>query len=429
MTSQDFIVTPIILLLLYGVAFLFRGSATDSITRRYFIPALTVRFVGAIALGMVYQFYYGGGDTFNFYNGGAKWIWRAFTDSPILGLKMIFTNHANPDIDLFRYWDNIWYKRDAASYFVARIAGFFDLFTFHTYSATACCFAFFSFIGLWAMFMSFYRAFPPIHQRLAIAILFVPSVFFWGSGLLKDTLTIGALGWANYALLNIFEFRRRILFSVIILIFTSWLIISLKIYILLSLIAAVSVWLFYRYTASIDNPVIKVMAMPVLLLVALGTGYLALDQISSIDSRYALDNIAKTAQITAYDIRYGWGARLGTNSGYTLGELDGSFGSLLRVAPQAVAVSLFRPFLWEVRNPLMLISALESLIITFLTLRLLIQGRFKRLTQAPVLILCLTFAIIFAFAVGVSTYNFGTLARYKIPLLPYYFTMLAVLRR
>ena len=35
-------------------------------------------------------------------------------------------------------------------------------------------------------------------------------------------------------------------------------------------------------------------------------------------------------------------------------------------------------------------------------------------------------ALVFAFAVGVSTYNFGTLMRYKIPVLPFYAIFLII---
>ena len=103
--------------------------------------------------------------------------------------------------------------------------------------------------------------------------------------------------------------------------------------------------------------------------------------------------------------------------------------SMLRLAPAAVNVSLFRPYLWEVRNPLMLLSALESLTFLLVTIYLLLKytrAFFKALTDSNILF-CLVFSIVFAFGVGVSTYNFGTLARYKIPLLPYYALALVLL--
>ncbi|MEP2024099.1 MAG: hypothetical protein ABJI85_05525, partial [Reichenbachiella sp.] len=44
----------------------------------------------------------------------------------------------------------------------------------------------------------------------------------------------------------------------------------------------------------------------------------------------------------------------------------------------------------------------------------------------PIVLYCLTFSLLFAFAVGVSTYNFGTLMRYKIPVIPFYLITLTI---
>ena len=62
---NDLLLTPVYLAVLYLVAYGIRGRFTNVYTRRYFIPALTVKFIGAISLGLVYAYYYKGGDTFN----------------------------------------------------------------------------------------------------------------------------------------------------------------------------------------------------------------------------------------------------------------------------------------------------------------------------------------------------------------------------
>jgi len=60
MELRDFIVTPIVLIIVYLVAYWVRPRFTDINTKRYFIPALTVRIIGAIAdrpfhLQMIYN--------------------------------------------------------------------------------------------------------------------------------------------------------------------------------------------------------------------------------------------------------------------------------------------------------------------------------------------------------------------------------------
>jgi hypothetical protein len=83
---------------------------------------------------------------------------------------------------------------------------------------------------------------------------------------------------------------------------------------------------------------------------------------------------------------------------------------------------LFRPYLWEVRNPLMVLSAIEGLFLLGFTFFVFLKRRavILQTLRNPDILFCVVFSLTFAFAVGVSTFNFGTLARYKIPLLPFY---------
>ncbi len=430
MELRDLIVTPIWLFIIYGVAYWVRPRFTDENTKKYFIPALTVRIIGAISVGLIYQFYYSGGDTFTYHTRGSAVIWQAFVDNPINGFKLLFAGKERI-LELHEYTKQMWFYGDLSSYFVIRIAAFFDLFTFRSYAATAVLFAFLSFTGIWALYLTFHSYFKHLHKPLALAILFVPSVFFWGSGILKDTLTLAALGWATYAFDQFIFKRQKMGFNLLMFLMAAFILFSVKKYILLCLAPALIGWVYFYYMAQVKSVVLKVIITPFVLIITLLLGYFSITQVGAGDSRYALENIAETARVTAYDIRYGWGARTGEGSGYTLGELDGTVGSMVRLFPTAVNVSLFRPYLWEVKNPLMLLAALESMLVLFLTLGMLyktrITGLFKKGTD-PVVLFCFIFSIVFAFAVGVSTYNFGTLMRYKIPLMPFYLSAMVILR-
>ena len=116
---------------------------------------------------------------------------------------------------------------------------------------------------------------------------------------------------------------------------------------------------------------------------------------------------------------------------YTLGDFDYSPAGMLRKLPLAINVTLFRPYLWEVNNPVMLLSALESLALFLFTLYVFykrgVGATFKAIGSNPFLLFCFVFSLSFAFAVGIATYNFGSLVRYKIPLLPFYVAALLVL--
>lgn len=426
MELRDIIVTPLLIIFIYCMAYVIRPRVTNVITRRYFFPALTVKIFGALALGFLYQFYYAGGDTFNFHTHGSRHIWNALIDTPTKGFTLLFTDVSQMH-GAYEYASRIYFLNDPSSFFVIRIAALFDLLTFSTYSATAVLFALISFGGGWALFTYMCRLKPALHGWIAAAILFIPSVVFWGSGLMKDTLTFASLGFLTYALGNIFE-KKRTLSSLLLLMVSMFVIFSIKKYILFCFLPAAMIWFYRLQVKAIHSHVLKILIVPFFIAIVTGASYYSLLLVGEGDTRYSLDKIAETAKTTAYDIRYYTGREAG--SGYSLGELEGTFTSMISLAPQAVNVSLFRPYVWEVRNPLMALSAVEGLLLLIFTLYVILKKRTDvfRACREPIVLFCVVFSLTFAFAVGVSTYNFGTLSRYKIPLMPFYMLALIFIR-
>jgi len=425
MVSADLFVAPIVAAFLIGIAYFLRPYVTYEENRRFFMPALILKFVGAIGLGLLYQFYYGGGDTFGFFTHGAAHIVKAFLDNPVTALRLIFLDNDFSG-GVYNYASRIWMYRDEPSYMVVRITGLIAILTGGTYSGTALVFATISFSGLWAMYMKFCRLFPARVFPLALAILFIPSTIFWGSGILKDSITFGMLGWCTAATIALLYGHGRKLMWVAILVISMLIAFSIKEYIVLSFIPAAMLWAYFVAIKRISNKMLKMLIAPIVIVILGVITYFVILKVGETSSRYSLDNLAETARITAYDV----GRWTGRNAGsrYDLGDFDGTLQSMIRLAPSAINVSLFRPYLWEVRNPLMLLAALESL--AFLVISLMIFYRMMRyrirIFGSPAAWFSLVFSLTFAFAVGISTYNFGTLFRYKVPLMPFYAILLVL---
>jgi hypothetical protein len=400
------------------LAFIVRPFLTDDITRRYFLPALTVRVIGALAVGFIYQFYYHGGDTYNFHTIGSRYVWEAFWDSPEKGIDLLFSNGVHQG-SFYKYSSRIYFFSDPPSFFVIRLATVLDLLTFSTYSATAVLFSVFSFLGAWTLFLTFYRRYPGLHRWMAFSALFIPSVFFWGSGLLKDTIVLAALGIATYEIDRLFFRKRYSVFHIIVLLLCLYIMFSVKIYVLEAFLPVAIIWIYLGNIQKITSLMLRIIIFPFVIVLSAFFAYYSAVKIGEGDKRYSVETLAETARITAMDIRYFTGKDAG--SGYNLGELDGTFSGMLKLAPQAVNVSLFRPYLWEVKNVLMLLSALESTAVLLFILFIILKKKVwtvKAFNNSDV-VFTIIFSIVFAFAVGISTYNFGTLARYKIPLLPF----------
>jgi hypothetical protein len=430
MTLQDLFITPFYLAFFYGVAFAVRPSFTNRYTRPYFIPALTLKFIGAIALGLIYTFYYHGGDTFNYYNQGTV-IYKAFGDSFLAGWKLLISD-GTFDSSIIKYSEQIpWFGPGSNEYFVLRVTAFFGLLDFNTYTVTALLFAFFSFSGIWAMYITFVKIVPAAYKQFAVAIFFIPSLFFWGSGLMKDSLCLGSLGWVFYTFYRGAIQKRAIARCLIIGSLACVPLIATKIYILLAFLPPALLWVFNENSSRIKSPIVRLLAKPLLLGVGGVVAFFAVTRLTAGDARFDINKIGERSKITA-DYLYQVSMEQ-EGSAYHLGELDGTIGGMLKLAPQAIVVSLFRPFPWEARNPVMVLSAIEAFVLLLFTLRIFFKsGLFTTLSaifRSPILSLCFVFTLVFAVAVGTSTSNFGTLVRYKIPLIPFYSCGLIILHQ
>ena len=188
---SDLIITPFYLLIIYFFAYTARQKIKDKSLKKYFIPALNVKIIGAIGVGFIYKFVYGWGDTFLFFTGSGV-IYETFPGRLDKFIHLVFYPTTQDIMPIVQWARSTGYYHDPPSYMAIRFSAFFDIFSFHTYTVNAILFACCSFMGVWRMFKMVVDIYPNLKREAAIAIFFFPSVFFWGSGLLKDTITFGA---------------------------------------------------------------------------------------------------------------------------------------------------------------------------------------------------------------------------------------------
>ena len=135
--------------------------------------------------------------------------------------------------------------------------------------------------------------------------------------------------------------------------------------------------------------------------------------------KFSLDKVVDTVMVLQEDMSRA--EQYGSNY-FDVGPMDGTLGSLLSKFPVATNAALFRPYLWEARSVVVALSALENLWLLGLTLLMLWRTRvlffLRCIGGNPVVLMCFVFTLLFGFAIGISTPNFGALVRFKIPLIP-----------
>lgn len=428
MELSDLFLGPLYAGILYFIAYAVRPAVTNQYTRPFFIPALTLKFIGAVALGLIYQFYYNGGDTFN-YLYHIKIVGTAFSNSWSAGMKLLLLADKN-DPEIARYTSQMFWYGDSTEFTLVRLASLVGFLTFDNYTATGLIFAAFSFSGMWALYMTLAKIRPQVYKELGWALFYVPSLFFWGSGLLKDSVCLGALGWLFYGFYRGAIEKKDVTRGLALAFGAAYLLFRIKVYILLCFLPPALLWLFNENSARIKNGTLRMLVKPVFFVVGGAVAFYVATNLTKGDDHYDVDKIGERSKITA-DYLYQTSVNQ-EGSGYYLGKQDGTLGGMAKLAPQAVATSLFRPFLWEAHNPVMLLSALEATFFLFFTLRIFWRTGILRtlgiISSTPILVLSFVFSLIFAASVGITSANFGTLVRYKIPLIPFYLGGLYILQ-
>ena len=142
--------------------------------------------------------------------------------------------------------------------------------------------------------------------------------------------------------------------------------------------------------------------------------------------QYQLDKLAENAenQRQSFDV-----ISQQTGGGDSHFKINAS-NPVLMVAG-GITATFYRPFLWEINSPIVLLAALESSLFLFLTVFLMYKKGVKKFFtlsfSEPRILMCFIFAFVFAVAVGISSANFGALSRYKIPCMPFYLIMIILL--
>ncbi|MFM6926805.1 MAG: hypothetical protein ACKOU7_14955 [Ferruginibacter sp.] len=336
-------------------------------------------------------------------------------------IKWLYLPSIDFDQTLLKNPNNMGYLKGENNYMIVRITAILSFLSFQKYLILNLFFSMLSFSGVWRLYRFFYEQYPHLHKQLAIAILYLPTFVFWSSGILKDPICTGALGWLTFALYESF-YKKKDLFKNFIIIFVSgYLLYVIKVYILISYVPFFFLFLVLKNVNLIKSRVMRITFVAGLIVLAITMFTTVMAQLAGTLGAYGGNDVTKN--ISIYQKAYAEQEDVGST--FSLGvEYDGSVQSLIKIAPAAVVATLFRPFIWESKKISTLFSSIESMFIMFFTLSVLYKAgpvNFVRsIAKDPTILYCLLFALLFALFVGATTANFGTLVRYKIPCMPFY---------
>jgi hypothetical protein len=252
--------------------------------------------------------------------------------------------------------------------------------------------------------------------RMFVATVLFPSVAFWTSALHKEAFAIagiGALlaGWRSAYHKKIRAFVYAPMGLTLLFLFRAPAVPPLVLG-----LAVFFAWDRLQKSRGAD----LVLLGPVYLVATAVALLLGMAAMSRFAPSYALDRVQNTVATS----QRAWSTVTGGSSFAPEDAVPDSVGGQIARLPLALLNALFRPQLFDVNNIAALISALEMTTITYLNYSAVRRHGFgalvARIQRSPFLLMCMVVTVAGCTMVGLVTFNFGSLARYRVPFLPFY---------
>jgi hypothetical protein len=369
---------------------------------------------------VVYTYYYTyrpTADVFKYFD-ASEILFNTLKTNPIYFFKMLFGIDCDGK-EFYTYYDqmNHWNRAGDSSIYndnrlIIRVNAVMRFFSFGYFHVHTVFFSFLSLTGLTAVYKTFVPVLKNKKRELLCVVFLMPSVLFWGSGVLKEGLVLFSLGLLMYYFNKLFSVK-----AMIICVVTALLLGTLKFYILVALVPGL-LFMFWMNNTSPSNVFLK-FATVIAITLVLG---LTMDKFSSVPNPLQLlskkqEDFNKLATGTITDAY----KRPIPPAGSTIQikRMEPTFLSFLRNSPQALVNSLFRPFIWQYKAPIMWMASIENVfVIAFVLVCIVFAKPYNQISWQYVLF-CLSFALIQLLFIGITTPVVGAIVRYKIIAIPF----------
>jgi hypothetical protein len=373
-----------------------------------------LKITAGVVMYLLYTYYYtdrSTADIFKYFD-DSKVMHDALFKNPVDFFRMIFsigndTPHFTEEYykhmhNWFRIYESNIYND---SHTIIRLNALLRIFSFGYYNVHTVFMCFLSLIGLVGLFRFFDQQVCGRRKELFFAFFLIPSVVFWGSGVLKEGILFFGLGmmlWHTYLLIQ----KKRIIFSMLAIIMSFVLLLFTKFYVLTLQIPLMIAYVWCELTARHQCLLKFGVTLTIFAAIMLNMHYLV--------PEYDFVAILVQKQNDFLNLAHS----VNSGSMISMEPLTASPWSLLKNSPLALYSTLFRPWFFEGGSPFIILAGIENLLIIVIFFVALIFRR-TRIQNLSLFLLCLCFAFGIIVLTGLTTPVMGAMVRYKVPALPF----------
>jgi len=479
----------LLLTLFYCLIFIFlifrmKFFRLEGFSPRIVSGVFLLKVLSGVLLWWIYTYYYTDRSTADIYKyfDDSKVMFDALRHNPSDFFHMLLgVGNNSPHFDTYYAHMHNWARQYESnlyndSHTIIRFNTLLRFFSFGCYQVHSVFLCFLSLTGLVALYRVFSPYLPGKEKLCFILLFLMPSVLFWGSGVLKEGILFFGMGMLLYHWKKIW-FGHMNLESFIWIGFCLLLLLATKFYILVSLVPGLlfTAWIG---VSGAQKALLKFMAVMILFSgmgIAVKYGIPAYDPLQvlaikqrdfnslarggillrsdtaivflSLEQKEKNTDTVKLSGEKRYTIKEGthfvywhdyyatedtsFAVQTGPSPLYKVESdmprsgsliyvrsLEPTITSFLRNIPMALVNSLFRPFLPEAHGPLLLLSALEIIGYSAFILLCLIYRKRSDIAWEWICF-CLSFTGILFVITGLTTPILGALVRYKVPGIPF----------
>ncbi len=372
--------------------------------------AFIVKILAGIAVGLVYTYYYNGGDTFRYYVESGK-IARFLIENPSSVFPFFFDTASLPEL-----MRQISFQQEPRALFFTKIVALFHLFTGGNYWLMGMYMSLGAFLAVRFLVRELGHI---LQQHKSVAkwtFYFLPTFIFWTSGVMKETLAFATIAVLTGIVIRFDRDKNYTnLMGWVVMLLTSLLLWKLKYFyaaVALPLAVVLLLYNFMKKRYKIHVAIIPLLFIGVAIVVSRFHYNLRFEHILQVVyENYQTSIAASCVGATRYH------------------HFDGSLYGFLINFPLALFSGLFRPFIFEFHNTPQLVVALENFAIFILFVTGLWKGGRRIFTKNPYVIVAIVYVAVLAVFIAFSTPNFGTMSRYKVAYWPFFVMLVLLLIR
>lgn len=376
---------------------LFRSIGKGELSS-WFITGLIFKILAGLAVGILYFYIYEYGDTILYYTDASSLAEIAY-HAPLEYFNILV---GNADLTLH-------YSNNPRALFFVKLISPVLIISGKNYWICSLYLSIISFTASWYLLVTIVKHFPAIKYQAIFSLLFFPSVVFWSSGILKESIAFSIIAvLIMYFIQLIYSPKLLNVWKLVVAAILLYVLFMLKYYYAAAILVAIVPTIMITsisWKTKVKHPVITWIALCVFV------GFVVSTLHPNLNFNRIIEVLVENNQL--YEQHYD----LAKTIHYY--KLESEWWSILINTPLALISIWFRPFVFEAGSFLQIALGIENLMILTLFIGLMIRKPTIKSISINLLLSALTYILVLSIFLAISSPNFGTLSRYRVSFLPF----------